>query len=248
MLAVVRLEGLASRRPHELSGGQKQRVALARALVNVPGALLLDEPLSALDPALRREMQLELKRIQREVGTAFVLVTHDQEEALSLSDRMAVLRAGRIEQLGTPEEIYARPRTAFVAAFVGATNLLPATVASVHGTQVTVRLPHGAALEAACDDAPVAPGDAVLVLVRPEDLTLDDPDGPGGEALDAVVRAALFQGPTVRYVLATADGRTLAAEARADRARPSPREGDAVRLRVRRGAARVLPGDVPAIG
>ena len=128
-LATVRLEGYAERRPHQLSGGQRQRVALARALVNRPKVLLLDEPLGALDLKLRREMQIELKEIQREVGITFVFVTHDQEEALTMSDRIAVFNEGRVEQLATPVELYERPSSAFVAGFVGTSNLLEGEVA-----------------------------------------------------------------------------------------------------------------------
>ncbi len=123
-LRMVRLEGLGGRRPNQLSGGQRQRVALARAIVNEPRVLLLDEPLGALDLKLRQEMQLELKRIQREVGITFVYVTHDQEEALTMSDRIAVMAGGRIEQLGPPDEVYERPATEFVAGFIGISNLL----------------------------------------------------------------------------------------------------------------------------
>ncbi len=125
LLDIVRLGDFARRRPAQLSGGQQQRVALARALVNTPSALLLDEPLGALDLKLRQAMQLELKRIQREVGIAFVYVTHDQEEALTMSDRIAVMHAGRVEQIGTPREIYDEPATVFVAGFIGAANLIP---------------------------------------------------------------------------------------------------------------------------
>jgi spermidine/putrescine transport system ATP-binding protein len=132
MLAVVRLEELAQRKPNQLSGGQQQRVALARALVNYPSALLLDEPLGALDLKLRQAMQLELKRIQREVKIAFVYVTHDQEEALTMSDRIAVMHEGRVEQIGTPREIYDAPASVFVAGFIGVANLIP----SEHGTVV----------------------------------------------------------------------------------------------------------------
>ena len=125
MLEVVRLGEFARRRPSQLSGGQQQRVALARALVNLPSALLLDEPLAALDLKLRQAMQLELKRIQREVGITFVFVTHDQEEAITMSDRIAVLSQGKVEQIGTPEEIYDMPGSVFVAGFIGTANLLP---------------------------------------------------------------------------------------------------------------------------
>src|SRR4051794_3979456 len=133
MLEVVRLADFGARKPAQLSGGQQQRVALARALVNYPSALLLDEPLGALDLKLRQTMQLELKRIQREVGITFVFVTHDQEEALTMSDRIAVMSEGRVEQIGSPEEIYHEPETVFVAGFIGMANLLPAVIQSHEG-------------------------------------------------------------------------------------------------------------------
>ena len=133
MLEIVRLGEFARRRPAQLSGGQQQRVALARALVNLPSALLLDEPLAALDLKLREAMQLELKRIQREVGITFIFVTHDQGEALTMSDRIAVMSRGRVEQIGTPEEIYAAPASIFVAGFIGSANLLPGTLESADG-------------------------------------------------------------------------------------------------------------------
>src|SRR5919199_560120 len=154
-LATVRLEGFGSRRPGQLAGGQRQRGALPRALVNRPGVLLLDEPLGALDLKLREEMQVELKAIQREVGITFVFVTHDQEEALSLSDRVAVFNKGRIEQVGTPQEVYERPATAFVAGFVGTSNLL-----SPEATR-TLRAAEG------------------LWTVRPERIVVQAPDADG---------------------------------------------------------------------
>ncbi|MDE3190238.1 MAG: ABC transporter ATP-binding protein, partial [Acidobacteriota bacterium] len=134
MLTLVELPGYEKRKPHQISGGQAQRVALARALINRPAVLLLDEPLGALDVKLRRHMQLELKRIQNELGTTFVYVTHDQEEALAMSDRLAVMNEGRVEQLGTPREIYEQPASAFVADFVGTINTL-----AIDGGEVTVR-------------------------------------------------------------------------------------------------------------
>src|SRR2546429_9298135 len=133
MLEIVDLAGRGERRPRELSGGQQQRVALARALVNKPRALLLDEPLGALDLKLRQAMQVELKRIQREVGITFVYVTHDQGEALTMSDRIAVMNEGRVEQIGTPEEVYHSPTSVFVANFIGVANLLPAPVLQSNG-------------------------------------------------------------------------------------------------------------------
>ena len=145
MLEIVRLAEFARRRPAQLSGGQQQRVALARALVNLPSALLLDEPLAALDLKLREAMQLELKRIQREVGITFIFVTHDQGEALTMSDRIAVMSRGRVEQIGTPEEIYAAPASIFVAGFIGSANLLPGTLESAGDNGARVVLDSGVA-------------------------------------------------------------------------------------------------------
>src|SRR5262245_53092184 len=165
MLEVVRLAEFADRRPHQLSGGQQQRVALARALVNYPSALLLDEPLGALDLKLRQAMQLELKRIQREVGIAFIYVTHDQEEALTMSDRIAVMNDGKVEQIATPEEIYDQPATVFVAGFIGQANLWRAEVRSRDGDHVEVEALGGARLRA----RPTGELDgAVTLMVRPE--------------------------------------------------------------------------------
>ena len=160
LLEVVRLPEFADRRPNQLSGGQQQRIALARALVNLPKALLLDEPLGALDLKLRQVMQLELKRIQREVGITFIFVTHDQEEALTMSDRIAVMNKGRVDQIGTPTEIYHEPATAFVAGFIGTANLLPVTVRSRQGGVVTVdsRLGNQFRVPAGNDDAPAGLG------------------------------------------------------------------------------------------
>ena len=149
----VGLAAEAKRKPRQLSGGQQQRVALARALINQPAVLLLDEPLGALDLKLRKGLQVELKRIQRDVGITFVYVTHDQEEALTMSDRIAVMNHGVIEQLDPPEEIYERPRTEFVAGFIGVSNLMPGSVAAVNGDQVDVRLDSGPTVR--------APGDGV---------------------------------------------------------------------------------------
>jgi spermidine/putrescine transport system ATP-binding protein len=182
VLEVVRLSELARRRPHELSGGQQQRVALARALVNAPAALLLDEPLAALDPDLRRTMRSELQRIQRRVGITFLLVTHDREEALSLSDRLAVLHQGRLEQVGTPRQLYDQPRSAVVATFLGAANLLP------------------------------QPAGAGLLVLRPERLRLDTrPPEADQRGLRARVLELVFQGATVEVRLRTANDQPLTA-------------------------------------
>ncbi|MFJ8694087.1 ABC transporter ATP-binding protein [Streptomyces roseolilacinus] len=184
MLELVQLGDKARHRPHQLSGGQQQRVAVARALINHPRVLLLDEPLGALDLKLRRRMQLELKRIQTEVGITFVHVTHDQEEAMTMADTVAVMNAGRVEQMGAPAELYDNPRTTFVANFLGTSNLIEAEVVEV-GTDV-VATAGGGTLRLPADrcPAPVRAGGRLLVGIRPEKITLahaDDADAiPSG--------------------------------------------------------------------
>ena len=211
-LATVRLEGYGARKPSQLSGGQRQRVALARALVNRPKVLLLDEPLGALDLKLRQEMQVELKQIQREVGITFVFVTHDQDEALTMSDRLAVFNAGRIEQLGTPAEVYEHPSTDFVAGFVGTSNLLTGTAAE----QVL--------------------GEAGTFSVRPEKIRITHPDDPAGpDELSAPGRVAevVYAGAQTRFLV------DLEAGARLIALRQNLEEGSADVLR-HRGADVVL--------
>src|SRR5204862_5189883 len=168
MLELVELPGYERRRPNQLSGGQQQRVALARALINHPRVLLLDEPLGALDLKLRKAMQIELKRIQTEVGITFIYVTHDQEEAMTMSDRIAVMNHGRIEQLGAPEELYERPRTAFVAGFLGVSHMLDGTVAAHDGSMLAVTLGDGTVLRAPASG--VNGATEVRIGVRPEKL------------------------------------------------------------------------------
>ena len=211
MLELVELPGYEARKPSQLSGGQQQRVALARALINHPRVLLLDEPLGALDLKLRKQMQLELKRIQTEVGITFIYVTHDQEEAMTMSDRIAVMRAGRIEQLGNPEELYERPKTAFVAGFLGVSNLLEGEVAGQDGSLVIVRLPDGTLLRAPSDG--VAASGAVRVGVRPEKLRVD-PGAEGGatdglNALAGIVLDASYIGVSTQYLIQTGEGHRL---------------------------------------
>ena len=171
MLGIVRLEGMEKRRPAQLSGGQQQRVALARALVNQPAALLLDEPLGALDLKLRKEMQLELKRIQSETGTTFVYVTHDQEEALTMSDWIAVMNGGVVEQLAPPRELYEQPATPFVAGFIGTSNLLTLRVDEREGDLAVMRLGEGERILARCD---LPAGATTQITVRPEKIKLGD--------------------------------------------------------------------------
>ena len=211
MLELVELPGYEARKPSQLSGGQQQRVALARALINHPRVLLLDEPLGALDLKLRKQMQLELKRIQTEVGITFIYVTHDQEEAMTMSDRIAVMRAGRIEQLGDPEELYERPLTAFVAGFLGVSNLLEGEVAGSDGSLVTVRLRDGTNLRAPADGR--ASGGAVRIGVRPEKLRIDAGVEAGAadglNALSGTVLDASYIGVSTQYLVQTADGHRL---------------------------------------
>jgi spermidine/putrescine transport system ATP-binding protein len=197
-LELVRLEGYERRRPHQLSGGQQQRVALARALVNRPNVLLLDEPLGALDLKLRRQLQLELKRIQLEVGITFVYVTHDQEEALTMSDRIAVMHAGKVEQLGTPEELYERPATRFEADFIGTTNLLHGQVEADGSVRLSsgeiARMAHGG----------LAAGTTLELSIRPESIELV-PAGAAG-AIRASVEQTAYLGTTISYQVRTAGG------------------------------------------
>ena len=200
-LSMVRLDGLEHRAPRELSGGQQQRVALARALVIEPTLLLLDEPLSNLDAALRGELRLEIRRIQRELGITTVLVTHDQEEALSVSDRIAVLHEGRLQQLGTPDELYHEPANRFVAEFVGKMNLLPAV--RVEGNRY--RLDAGAEVLAASSDGP----ERALVAVRPEAVRITA--GGDGNELKANVVSRVFLGELTELRLALSDKTTILA-------------------------------------
>jgi spermidine/putrescine transport system ATP-binding protein len=209
-LELVRLQGYERRRPSELSGGQQQRVALARALVNRPNVLLLDEPLGALDLKLRRQLQIELKRIQAEVGITFVYVTHDQEEALTMSDRIAVMHQGRVEQLGTPEELYERPATRFVADFIGTTNLLTGSVESIDAGTALVRLDGGDACRVAGGD--LQAGRTVELSIRPESIVMKRSNGttPGGVGpLRAQVEQVAYMGGSVQYQVRTHGGVSL---------------------------------------
>jgi len=210
LLEVVRLQKFATRKPTQLSGGQQQRVALARALVNYPSALLLDEPLGALDLKLRQAMQIELKRIQREVGITFIYVTHDQEEALTMSDRIAVMNEGRVEQIGSPEDIYHSPSSVFVANFIGIANLLPATVQSNAGKDMTVLVGGNRLVQVDGGSRSWSVGDAATVMIRPERLHLSR-EANGATALPTVVDAVLFQGSSIRCILKTADGTPIIA-------------------------------------
>lgn len=211
VLRIVRLEEFARRKPSELSGGEQQRVALARALVNYPSALLLDEPLGALDLKLRQAMQIELKRIQREVGITFVYVTHDQEEALTMSGRIAVMNEGRMEQLGTPEEIYDRPASRFVAGFIGMANLLPAKVEHADGSAVSLTLPAEGRTLVTVENRTFRIGDSALLVLRPERLRVsaEKPDSECAGHVRARIKDLVFQGPVLRLTLQCRDGREI---------------------------------------
>ncbi|MGI4896253.1 MAG: ABC transporter ATP-binding protein, partial [Janthinobacterium lividum] len=208
-LEMVRMSGFADRVPSAMSGGQQQRVALARALVNRPQVLLLDEPLSALDRKLREEMQVELKLLQSSLGTTFVFVTHDQEEALSMSDRIAVMLDGRVQQLGEPEAIYAEPSSAFVAGFIGKQNFLPGTV-----VQPGVLRCADATVSSARNWSGPGAGGQALAAVRPESLSLSDTEpGPGFNRLRARLAGVAHLGDVVQRVVVTSSGLELLARA-----------------------------------
>lgn len=198
VLEIVRLGGMQSRPATWLSGGQQQRLAVARALIRQPSVLLLDEPLSNLDARLREHMRVELRELQKRLGLTMVYVTHDQEEALALSDTVAVMRAGRIEQIGTPEEVYFRPRTAFVADFLGATNMLAGTVLGRDGDMVAVDCA-GAVLRCWAAAA-FAKGDAVKVSIRPESLQIASDRPESGNVLAATLHGGLFLGRSRQFV------------------------------------------------
>jgi spermidine/putrescine transport system ATP-binding protein len=205
MLQIVRLEGLADRRPGELSGGQRQRVALARALVNRPAALLLDEPLGALDLKLRREMQLELKRIQKSTGTTFVYVTHDQEEALTMSDRIAIMDGGRVQQLADPRSLYERPESAFVADFIGTSNALH--------VEITRREADLAVMEGdgtrICVDCPSDAGQSVQITVRPEKIRIGGDDDATRSRVRGVVTERVYLGSLSQVLVELPSGEQL---------------------------------------
>jgi len=218
-LDLVQLGHLRQRRPDQLSGGQQQRVALARALVFEPRVVLMDEPLGALDKRLREQMQLDIRALHRRLGLTIVFVTHDQSEALTMSDRIAVFNAGKIEQVGTPRDIYDHPETRFVAEFIGETNLLEGTVAATNGTAVTVRLSDGKEIRVDRGDArDVAPiGAPVAVSVRPERIHLGEPSA-GANALQVKLLDSVYHGDHLRLELLVAQttGRMIAKASRSD--------------------------------
>lgn len=230
MIALVQLDAMAGRKTSQLSGGQQQRVALARALAPQPKVLLLDEPLSALDYKLRKEMQIELKRLQLETGITFVFVTHDQEEALTMSDRVGVMSSGKLQQVGSPREIYTAPRNRFVASFIGETNFLPATV--VPGG---VRLGCGAMVEM----SGLAGSGPTTLTIRPEQVRLADAAEPG--AIAAQVSNLVYFGTDTHCYLSLADGAEVIARLQSpSNGEVGLQKGQSVALRFVPGAAQVL--------
>ena len=238
-LRLVEMSGFEERKPGQMSGGQQQRVALARALVNHPKVLLLDEPLGALDLKLRKQMQLELKRIQQEVGITFIYVTHDQEEAMTMSNRLAVMRAGRAEQIGPPEEVYEKPQTQFVAAFLGASNLLEGELKEQTDGTSTVLLAGGDVVHLPNDRAPFRVGENVLVGVRPEKITIRS-DGAKGEeggsadrgwnSVSGLLRMATYIGVSHQYRVEGPGGHEFTVWVQNLGSEPAPAPGERVKL------------------
>ena len=246
MLRLVELPGFEARKPTQISGGQAQRVALARALINRPAVLLLDEPLGALDLKLRKQMQVELKRIQQEVGITFIYVTHDQEEAMTMSDRIAVMNAGRYEQLGDPESLYERPTTRFVAGFLGISNLIPATVEGSDGAYATARLSDDARIKVPRN---LLNGTtSVSIGVRPEKIRLSERsvEPPAGHnRLVGVVRDASYLGVSTQYLVESRGGNLTVYEQNVERATKAElwARGDEVQMTWSPDHSFVVPAD-----
>jgi len=248
-LAMVQMEAMGGRRPAELSGGQQQRVALARALVNQPAVLLLDEPLGALDLKLRKEMQIELKHMQKRLGITFIFVTHDQEEALTMSDRIAVMHEGRVLQVDDPVGIYERPTTRFGASFIGEMNLLEAAVAAKGSGRAVIDL-HGARLELPCEGRTPAVGERISLAIRPEAIRLERPEAgsaaPNELTLSGRLREEIYIGTDRRYVVGLDSGETMviraqnAGQSAADRALAPTGVGEPALVRCPAGSIRLL--------
>ena len=244
-LKLVHMAAMAKRRPSELSGGQQQRVALARALVNRPAVLLLDEPLGALDLKLRKEMQIELKHMQRRLGITFIFVTHDQEEALTMSDRIAVMHKGRVLQVDDPLGIYERPTTRFGADFIGEMNFLDGRVAGVNGTAIAVDSA-GVRLSLPVPGSPPQPGQALTLAIRPEALSIlsasESPDGATRMRLEGTIREEIYIGTDRRYVVALDSGEQIVVRVQNCRAKAGtmPSVGDRRVLSCRTDALRAL--------
>jgi spermidine/putrescine transport system ATP-binding protein len=237
-LALVRLEGFEKRRPSQLSGGQQQRVALARALVLNPAVLLLDEPLGALDAKLRKALQIELKSLQEEIGITFIYVTHDQEEALTMSDRLAVMSNGRVEQVGTPSEVYEEPRTAYVADFLGVSNLMDANADGLGGDG-NGRVRIGEFELAAAQGDTDARGD-VKVVIRPERVRLEASGTGGPNRVPGMVERVVYVGSIMQVMVHLAPGQTLQAWVQNQGEGLPYSQGDAVAVHLPADALRML--------
>ncbi|MFQ3634356.1 MAG: ABC transporter ATP-binding protein [Cyanobacteriota bacterium] len=234
-MRMFRIEGLGDRRPSQLSGGQQQRVALARALISRPKVLLLDEPLSALDAKIREEVRQELRELQRETGLTFIYVTHDQEEALALSDRIAVMHGGRVQQLGSPKDIYNRPASHFVAQFIGKANFLQGTVQAIEGEAVAIAI-HGCTVRALALGQALTEGQAATVMLRPERVRLVAAETAG--AIAATIRQVAYIGQIWECRLDTPLGPLMATQLGGQSA---PAEGDACGVVWEADACIVLP-------
>ncbi len=232
MLALVDLASFGKRKPSQLSGGQQQRVALARALVNRPKLLLLDEPLGALDLKLRKQMQLELKRIQAEIGITFLFVTHDQEEAMVMSDRLAVMSKGRIEQVGTPAEVYDHPATEFVASFLGVSNLLPGEIVARGAESTTVKLEDGTIVFVPTAQLAVS-GTTVKIGVRPEKfhiLEAGETPAPGWNEIEVTAGESVYLGVSHQYLMQSRTGRPVSVYAQNSGRSKNITAGETIRL------------------
>jgi spermidine/putrescine transport system ATP-binding protein len=204
LLKMIKLEGYEKRMPDQLSGGQKQRVAIARAIINNPKVLLLDEPLGALDLKLRKEMQVELKHLQKQLGISFVYVTHDQEEALTMSDRIVIMNEGHIEQEGTPEEIYERPKSKFVADFIGETNLFEGSVAEISDNMANIQIQNDETIQIKSEDLDIS--DKVYIAIRPENLKLKNTPDINDLWIKAKLKERIYKGSLIRTLLLTNAG------------------------------------------
>ena len=228
VLEIVQLPHVAGRLPRELSGGQQQRIALARCMVYRPSIILMDEPLGALDRQLRDQMQLEIKELHARLGITVLYVTHDQEEAMAMSDRICLMNNGRIEQIGTPQELYFRPRSVFAARFLGESNILDATVRQA-GETMMLAGPGGMELRG-CGDGGTAQGEAVKVIIRPERLRVLNEGEPAENVAAGTLKETVFAGGVTRYFVTLPAGPVLSAKRLSAGASKEPQLGDAVRL------------------
>jgi spermidine/putrescine transport system ATP-binding protein len=240
-LALVDMTAYSGRRPSQLSGGQQQRIALARALVLNPAVLLLDEPLGALDAKLRRSLKVELKALQERVGITFIYVTHDQEEALTMSDRLAVMHAGRIAQIGTPQEVYEEPADAYVADFLGAANLLEILVSERTGDSASTLALGGSVLTTSVE-VPAAPGAKAQAVIRPERVRVEAHGSAGPNRVPAMVERVVYLGAATQVMLRLATGESLQAVVPNDAESAGWAQGTPVHAYLPADALRVLPG------